>query len=79
MINFFARQLGNVSFLDRFIDSSGIVFQGMELQFAPGTQVYFDSDQLRLCVWETIPEGSGSVYTEEGIQFRAAFRGEDLR
>ena len=29
--NFFARQLGHVGFIDRFIDSSSIVFQKVEL------------------------------------------------
>ena len=35
--DFFARQLGHIRFIDRFVDSSSIVFQGVELKFAPGT------------------------------------------
>ncbi len=55
------------------------MFQGVELKFAPGTRVYLDDNQLLLCVWETISNGSASIYTENGIKKRTAFSVEALK
>ncbi len=76
--NFFVRQLGHVAFIGRFIDSSSFVFQGVKLNFASGTRIYLDDNQLVLCVWETIPNGSVSIYKGEGIEHRTALTVESL-
>ncbi len=72
------RDINRLDSWEEIVDSSSLAFQGVQLQFAPGTRTYLDSDQVLLCVRETVPNGSASVI-RQAAKWRARSIGAGVR